>query len=95
MQACNELYLYNGESSPKALRYLGRTLALVRQRVRDDAAISDGTIAIVLSLVLQEQVRGQKDQAAVHFEGLQRMIEARGGLEKLEGNPELALKTCK
>lgn len=95
MQACNEVFLYNGASSPKALYYLSQTFALVRRRVHDDTAVSDGTVALVLNLVIQEQVRGQMEQAAMHFQGLQRMIELRGGLEQLEGDPQLVLKICK
>lgn len=97
MQACNEIFLHNGASSSQALFYLSQTFAWVRQRLQEDTALSDGTIAIVLSLVIQEQVRGQREQAAVHFEGLRRMVELRGGIGELEGNGnvELVLKVCK
>lgn len=95
MQACNEIFLQDGASSPKALHYLSRTFTQVRQRLQDDRNLSDGTIALVLSLVIQEQVRGQRDLAAIHWQGVQRMVHLRGGLSKLEGNPDLLLKICK
>lgn len=95
MQACNEIFLHNGASSPRALHYLSKTYAQLRQRLRDDEGLSDGTIGIVLSLVIQEQIRGQAHQAAVHWRGLQRMVRLRGGLDRLESNTELVLKICK
>ena len=95
MRACNEVFLFGNENSPKALFYLSQTFALVRRRLSEDLALCDGTLAVVMSLVIQEQVRGEKDQAAVHFRGLKRMIELRGGLDQLSGNTELLLKACK
>lgn len=95
MQASNEIFLHNGSNSPHALYHLSRTFEQVRHRLQSESGLSDGSIGIVLSLVIQEQVRGQTDAAEVHFAGMQKMIELRGGLEKLGLNTELVLKICK
>lgn len=95
MQASNAIFLRNGASSQEALYHLSQTFTQVRKRIREDTALSDATLAIVMSLVIQEQVRSQTEEAAVHFVGLRQMIELRGGLSALEGNVELVLKACK
>lgn len=58
-------------------------------------ALSDSSLALVLTLVIQEQLRNQINDAEVHLRGLHRMIELRGGLDQLEGNSALVLKTVK
>ncbi len=95
MQACNELFLGGGRSSPEALHYLAQTFAQVRRRLEGTESLSDSTIAIVLSLINQEQIRREHLGAKVHIEGLRRMVELRGGLDQLQGNLPLLLKVCK
>lgn len=95
MQASNAIFLHNGGSSKEALYHLSQTFVQVRRRIREDVELSDSTIAIVMSLVIQEQIRSETEQAVVQFLGLRRMIELRGGLSALEGNVELVLKACK
>lgn len=95
MQASNEIFHCDGESSAKALYHLSQTFAQVKKRLESDDALSDSTIAIVMSLINQEQIRQQHSAAVVHVKGLQRMIELRGGLSQLEGNLPLVLKICK
>ncbi|RYP84522.1 hypothetical protein DL769_001181 [Monosporascus sp. CRB-8-3] len=94
MQACNELFLGEGESSPKALYHLSQTFAQVRKRLQSPDALSDSTISTVLSLITLEQIRKDQPGAKIHIEGLRRMVELRGGLDKLEGNPPLLVKIC-
>lgn len=95
MQACNEIFFANGETPPRALQHLSRTFTMVQDRVNGEEALSDSTLAIVISLFHQEQIRKQYAAARVHMEGLQRMVKLRGGIEKLESSPYLMLKTCK
>ena len=95
MQVCNEIFLSDGHSPPNALYYLSRTFAQVTKRLESDNALSDSTIAIVVSLIMQEQLRQQQSAAAVHVKGLEKMIRLRGGLNQLEGNMPLLLKICK
>lgn len=95
MQACNEIFLGEGANSPKAFYYLSQTFAQVRKRLASTDALSDATIGIVLSLINQEQIRKEHASAKAHIDGLKRMIELRGGLDKFEGNRALLLKICK
>jgi hypothetical protein len=50
---------------------------------------------IVVTLISQELIRKGYEALKVHLGGLQKMIQLRGGLFKLEGNPALLLKVCK
>jgi hypothetical protein len=95
MEACNEFFLGGGLSSPEALYHVSQTLALVRKRLESDEALSDTTIGIILMLILQEQLRKEYKEAKVHYEGLRKMVELRGGLCQLERNLQLVLKICK
>lgn len=95
MQASNEIFHCNGESSPKAMYHLSQTFAQVNKRLQGDDALSDSTIAIVMSLINQEQIRQHLSAAMIHVKGLEKMIELRGGLSQLEGNVPLVLKICK
>ncbi|KAJ6109982.1 hypothetical protein N7486_002217 [Penicillium sp. IBT 16267x] len=95
MQASNEIFHCHGESSPKAMYHLSQTLAQVNKRLQGDDALSDSTIAIVMSLINQEQIRQHFSAALVHVKGLEKMIELRGGLSQLRGNVPLVLKICK
>lgn len=95
MRACNEIFLRDGDSSACALYHLSRTFAHVKRRLESEDALSDSTIAIVMSLVSQEQIRQQHAAAQIHTQGLIKLIELRGGLDQLGGNIGLVLKICK
>lgn len=95
MQACNEIYLSDGNSSAKALYHLSQTFTQIQKRLDSKDALSDSTIALIASLILQEQLRNQLSAAEMHARGLQRIIQLRGGLDQLEGNVALILKVCK
>ncbi|RFU81113.1 hypothetical protein TARUN_1090 [Trichoderma arundinaceum] len=95
MQTCNEIYSNNGNSSPKALYYLSQTFNYVTRLLAGPDALSDSTIMIVVTLISQELIRKGYGALKVHLDGLQKMIQLRGGLSKLEGNPALLLKVCK
>lgn len=95
MQACNELFLGDGESSPMAMYHLSNSLTQVRKRLESAEALSDSTIGIVMTLITQEQVRKQDKAARIHMDGLVRMVELRGGLESLDGCLPVLLKACK
>ena len=95
MEACNEIFLGDGDSSPKALYHLAQTFSQVKTRLESDDALSDSTIAIVVSLVNQEQIRREYSVAEIHVKGLAKMVQLRGGLGALEDNLPLMLKICK
>lgn len=85
----------SGKSPPKALHHISRTFAMVQERLNGDDALSDSTLAIVVSLFHQEQIRRHYAAARVHMEGLQRIVKLRGGLSTLRSSPYLMLKSCK
>ena len=94
MQACNEIFMNDGDSPPKALYHLGKMFVQLKERLESDDALSDSTMAIVVSLIMQEQIK-RDSAASVHFHGLQKMVNLRGGLDQLEENTPLLLKICK
>ena len=95
MQACNELFLGGGESSPVAISHLTNSLTYVRERLESPQALSNSTLGLVMSFITQEQVRGQHKAASIHMDGLAKMIELRGGLDSLEDCLPVVLKACK
>lgn len=95
MQASNEIFHCHGESSQKAMYHLSQTFTQVNKRLQSEDALSDSTIAIVMSLINQEQIRQHLSAAMVHVKGLEKMIELRGGLNQLGENLPLVLKICK
>ena len=95
MRAYNETCLGEGGSSPNTLYCISKTLAFFRKMLASDDGLSDYAIAIVLSLINQEQVRHNHFEAEVHVAGLERMVDLRGGLEAIQENRPLVLKICK
>lgn len=95
METCNEFFFSDGVSSPTALYHLSQTFTLVNKRLQSDEALSDSTLGIVVMLIFQEQMRKEKLESEIHYEGLRKMIELRGGLCQLERNLPLLLKICK
>ncbi|KAK2616451.1 hypothetical protein QQS21_000693 [Conoideocrella luteorostrata] len=97
MSSSNEFFLGNGHSSPKALYNQSHMFHAVNERLQGENAISNSTIAIVLSLIHHEQIKNEQSSAAVHNRGLEMLIRLRGGLHKLEadGNILLIMKVCK
>lgn len=81
------------EDSLQAARHLSHTFRLINQRLSGGDAVTDATIAVVLMLTQYERHDNQHRRAMVHFQGLERMIELRGGLFQVrETMPILALK---
>lgn len=94
-EACNSYLNGGGDSSPKALYHRQRTLTLVGERLAGKDALSDSTLGVIVMMIVQEQMRKVVPEAHIHYEGLRRLVEARGGLEQLEQSPTLLLKICK
>jgi hypothetical protein len=95
MDATNAFFVRGGPQGPEGLQYYSRSLALVKDRLLGHEALSDSTLMLIILLILQEQMRQEIESARVHYEGLKKMIELRGGLEQLEDNAPMALKVCK
>lgn len=100
MEACNELLCgtsLGSRMSPEGLRHINMALRLVNERLADRAAaVSDTTVGIIIMLIIREQICQQGAVADVHFRGLLRIVELRGGLEEMEASSRrLVLKICK
>ena len=95
MEACNNFFYGNGSDSCEGLYYYSEAMGIVKKRLQGDDALNDATITLVVWLILQEEMRGKLSDSDVHYSGLKRMVELRGGLGQLEGNRTLALKICK
>jgi hypothetical protein len=78
MQTCNLLILHGCENID-ALCGLSRTLKHVKKRLEGDMALSDPSIYMLMTLIMQEQIRRQSDAVQIHAEGLKKIIELRGG----------------
>jgi hypothetical protein len=94
MAACNETIL-GGKGSSKAVFHSSQTFAQVNKRLGTDQALSDSTLAIIVMLIMQEQMRKEEHEAEIHYEGLKKMVELRGGLSQIESNRPLVVKICK
>lgn len=95
MEACNGFFLGGNLRSSESFYHVSQTFILIRKRLESDEALSDTTIGIILMLIIQEQIRKEDRAAEIHYEGLKKMVELRGGLGQLERNPPLLLKICK
>lgn len=95
LDACNQLFLLGGDSSPQALYHLSEAYAHIQKRLASPDALSDSTIGLVVAFIHQEQIKKGGSQARIHFDGLRRMVALRGGIGELEGNLPLTLKICK
>lgn len=81
------------EYTSEALRHLSQTLRLVNGRLSGLEAVSDITMAVIVMLIKYEPLHGRYRRGLFHLDGLQRMIQMRGGITQLaRENPELAQK---
>ena len=94
MKTCNDIFLH-GTTTVRAMQHISRTFAHVKKKLESDDTLSDGTIMTIMSLVSQEMMQQQHTAAKVHAEGMQKIVELRGGLDKLEPNIGLIVKICK
>ena len=73
--------------------HIAHTLRLVNEKLSGNDAIADPTIAVVVIMEKYERLRGRHCQSLIHFKGLQRMVELRGGISHLTSHrPGLAQK---
>ncbi|KAH6622688.1 hypothetical protein F5144DRAFT_497292 [Chaetomium tenue] len=75
------------------MRHLGLALRLINTRLSGKDAVSTETVTAVLILGLYERQQGEFHRGLVHMDGMQRMLQIRGGiLEFSKNNPEIARK---
>lgn len=88
----NDFNLVNCEDATESLRHLLCATRIINERLSGSEALSDTTIASIVGLIQYERLRGQHQDGMIHFKGLQRIIELRGGVAHLMNNPHLAGK---
>jgi hypothetical protein len=76
-----------------AVASLQMALRLVNSQLSGDEATSDHTMAGIIGLSQYDRVRGLHREGLVHLDGLQRIVELRGGLAQfLSDRPAIAQK---
>ncbi|CAJ2502795.1 Uu.00g101890.m01.CDS01 [Anthostomella pinea] len=82
--ACvDHLVLAKPGDSTMALYHLSRALRLINQKLSGSEALSDAAIAVVIVMSMYERIRGRYHAARMHFEGMARMIQLRGGITQI------------
>ncbi|KAH7398042.1 hypothetical protein BKA64DRAFT_673420 [Cadophora sp. MPI-SDFR-AT-0126] len=76
--------LVTGRGDPmEAISFIAASIRIINERMNwPDQRTSDGTIAAVAGMVLQEVKNGDEVAVKAHLSGLERMISLRGGLLK-------------
>lgn len=91
--------LLRRDQSNIAQHYLVKTLQLLRERIScpsSPLAVSDPTIMAVVVLALASEALGDSPTLTNHLEGLMRMINLRGGFDRVgSGESHLAAKICR
>jgi hypothetical protein len=91
------LVLECSQASPRAnisaIRHITQAFRLVNERISRAERVTNPTMAVVMSLASYESTRGHYDRGMIHLSGLHRMIEMRGGLDRVGSEePELMQK---
>lgn len=82
--------------SIEAMYHLSQTFILANQKLSGTEALSDSSMVLIIALTQYERSQGKYSQGIVHFRGLQRMVELRGGIFHLMNyRPELAQKVLR
>ena len=87
--------LDNHKVSPQALRHWSNTYRCINQALRSRDALSDGTVAAVVSLTIYEDLKREPGSTSVHLDALERIVNLRGGLGGLDSNLPLVQKICR
>lgn len=85
-------------SSPSkvSMTHQAKTLGLLQKRLDDGLmAISDTTLAVVVTLVMMAALTGEPEAATKHMGGLHKMVLLRGGIHSLGENKQLQIKLCR
>ncbi|CAH0044786.1 unnamed protein product [Clonostachys solani] len=91
-EACISFIVHREQDSAEFTQHLTRGLQLVNAKLSGVHALSDVAICTVILLCLISSIRKIPSQTKVHFDGLCRMINLRGGLHHLKENPFLTEK---
>lgn len=84
-----------GGTSPRTLRHLNLTYQYINMALQQDAMPSDSTLATTVSLTIHEDLVREMSRSRIHLDALERMVELRGGMDRLNTIPLLRQKICK
>lgn len=91
-EACVDLIIGKEGCSNEYRHHISSALRLINSNLSGEQAVSETNIAGVITLCSLSSIREQPWQTKIHFDGLCRMIEVRGGMETLSGSPALMEK---
>jgi hypothetical protein len=91
-EACIDFIIGKERCSNEYRHHIATALRLINSKLSGDQAVSDTNIAGVTAICVLSSIRDQPWQTKVHFDGLCRMIEVRGGMETLLDTPALCEK---
>ncbi|KAF2669202.1 hypothetical protein BT63DRAFT_413660 [Microthyrium microscopicum] len=81
------------EDTREATHHISKALRLVNEKLSGEDPVSNTSIAVVVIMAQFERLNNHYQQGLIHLDGLQRMVELRGGISQLRrDNPSLALK---
>ncbi|EED13434.1 hypothetical protein TSTA_059210 [Talaromyces stipitatus ATCC 10500] len=90
--AAHLAYLHGQKHAVEVLKYKSEAVSLINQWMQDEkTALEDATFAAVVRLLTFERYWGTEAVWRIHRDGLDRMIQARGGLASLKKNWRLGL----
>ncbi|PCG90038.1 Protein of unknown function DUF3468 [Penicillium occitanis (nom. inval.)] len=90
--AAHLAYLHGQEDAVEVLKYKSEAVSLINRWMQDEkTALDDATFAAVVRLLTFERYWGTEAVWRIHRDGLDRMIQARGGLTSLKQNWRLGL----
>lgn len=67
----------------EAMHHLSDTFRLVNKKLSGTEAASDTTIAAVVGMIQYQRIRRDYHHGQVHLEGVERMVQLRGGMAQL------------
>ncbi|EEA18698.1 hypothetical protein TMatcc_010764 [Talaromyces marneffei ATCC 18224] len=90
--AAHLAYLHGQKDAVEVLKYKSEAVSLINHWMQDEkTALGDATFAAVVRLLSFERYWGTEAVWRIHRDGLDRMIQARGGLASLKQNWRLGL----
>jgi len=92
-EACMDYVTGKQNQSAEYRLHMVRAMRLINDKLSSTNAVADTNMAGVIALCLLSSVREQPLQTKIHFDGLCRMIELRGGMDELVNIPALIEKT--
>jgi hypothetical protein len=85
--------LTKSEGKVQAMRHVSHTFRLVNQKLCGQSALTDSTIAAIVSMAQYEHHQNRIQQGSVHAQGLWQITQLRGGVSNLITSvPGLGLK---